>query len=258
MAKLVLNDIQSGYQTADQYNENNRLIEEALENTVSRDGTTPNTLLADIDANSNSINNVLTTRTQVLYINGQQATVGAIGEKGEQGDPGADGVDGIDGIDGTDGIDGVTGVVVQVVNSQTPILATTTNPFSFDNVIPTDSEGAYIMSTSVIPTHASNLLRIDVVANLSNSNSGQNISIGLFQDGVTDALSCVTSTEVGGGDMVNLVLTYWMTAGTTNGMNFVAYGGADGVGTTTFNGVSGDERHGGVMASSITITEYMV
>lgn len=58
MAKLTLTDITSGYQTAAAYNANNALIEAALENTLSRDGTTPNTMSANLDMNSNKITNV--------------------------------------------------------------------------------------------------------------------------------------------------------------------------------------------------------
>ena len=42
MAKLTLTDIVSGYASTTQYNANNSLIETAIENTLSRDGTTPN------------------------------------------------------------------------------------------------------------------------------------------------------------------------------------------------------------------------
>lgn len=41
-----------------QLNSNNTLIEAALENTLSRDGTTPNTMSADLDMNSNQILNL--------------------------------------------------------------------------------------------------------------------------------------------------------------------------------------------------------
>jgi hypothetical protein len=58
MSKLTLNDIVSGYGTASLYNANNTLIEAALENTLSRDGTTPNTMGAALDMNSNKINNL--------------------------------------------------------------------------------------------------------------------------------------------------------------------------------------------------------
>lgn len=58
MAKLTLTDITSGYQSTTVYNANNTLIETALENTLSRDGTTPNTMSANLDLNSNKIVNV--------------------------------------------------------------------------------------------------------------------------------------------------------------------------------------------------------
>lgn len=58
MAKLTLNDIVSGYGTAALYNANNTLIETALENTLSRDGTSPNTMSANLDMNSNKVVNL--------------------------------------------------------------------------------------------------------------------------------------------------------------------------------------------------------
>ena len=58
MAKLTLTDITSGYQLASAYNANNTLIEEALENTLSRDGTLPNAMGADLDMNSFQIINL--------------------------------------------------------------------------------------------------------------------------------------------------------------------------------------------------------
>ena len=58
MAKLTLNDITSGYGTAALYNANNTLIEAALENTLSRDGTSPNAMTADFDAGGYEVTNV--------------------------------------------------------------------------------------------------------------------------------------------------------------------------------------------------------
>lgn len=58
MAKITLQDITSGYNLATAYNENNDLIEEAIENTLSRDGSTPNQMEAQIDMNSHRIINL--------------------------------------------------------------------------------------------------------------------------------------------------------------------------------------------------------
>lgn len=59
MAKLTLTDIIAGYGSAAAQNANNVLIETALENTLSRDGTTPNSMEADLDMNGYSILNQL-------------------------------------------------------------------------------------------------------------------------------------------------------------------------------------------------------
>lgn len=79
MAKLTLNDITSGYLSADAYNENNALIEAVIDNTLSRDGTTPNTMSADFDMNSFDINNVAvlnatTGNFSALTLNGSAIT----------------------------------------------------------------------------------------------------------------------------------------------------------------------------------------
>lgn len=58
MAKLSLTDIAAGYALITTINANNTLLETALENTLSRDGTTPNTMSADLDMNSQDINNL--------------------------------------------------------------------------------------------------------------------------------------------------------------------------------------------------------
>lgn len=58
MAKLTLNNVTSGYGTATRVNANNTLIETAIENTLSRDGTAPNTMSAVLDMNSNRVVNV--------------------------------------------------------------------------------------------------------------------------------------------------------------------------------------------------------
>ena len=58
MAKITLADMTSGYQSTSLYNSNNELIEAAIENTLSRDGTTPNMMEADLDMNSNRITNL--------------------------------------------------------------------------------------------------------------------------------------------------------------------------------------------------------
>lgn len=58
MAKLTLDDIASGYGSSTKHNSNNDKIETALENTLSRDGTGPNEMEANLDMNSYRILNL--------------------------------------------------------------------------------------------------------------------------------------------------------------------------------------------------------
>lgn len=60
MAKLTLTDIANGFSTSTVHrlNANNDAIEAALEKTLSRDGTSPNEMEADLDMNSNQILNL--------------------------------------------------------------------------------------------------------------------------------------------------------------------------------------------------------
>lgn len=51
MAKLTLTDVASGYASTTAVNANNALIEAAFENTLSRDGTSPNQMGANLDMN---------------------------------------------------------------------------------------------------------------------------------------------------------------------------------------------------------------
>lgn len=60
MTKITLDSIASGNADIDLLNANFATIVTAIDNTVSRDGSTPNTMNADLDLNSNSILNLAT------------------------------------------------------------------------------------------------------------------------------------------------------------------------------------------------------
>lgn len=62
------------YLSAPQINEAFRSIEEAFENTVSRDGSTPNTMSADLDMNSNDVINVGTVYVDQINVDGVNIT----------------------------------------------------------------------------------------------------------------------------------------------------------------------------------------
>ena len=59
MSKVTLNDIASGFASIAALNANFSAIEDAIDNTLSRDGTTPNQMNADLDMNGHRILNSL-------------------------------------------------------------------------------------------------------------------------------------------------------------------------------------------------------
>lgn len=70
MAKIVLNNVTSGFVSTAALNTAFDAIEVAMENTLSRDGTTPNQMEADLDLNSNDILNVGSLSTTELNVGG--------------------------------------------------------------------------------------------------------------------------------------------------------------------------------------------
>lgn len=58
MSKITLQNLTSGFNSTTKINANNAAIATAFDNTLSRDGTSPNTMLADLDMNSHRIGNL--------------------------------------------------------------------------------------------------------------------------------------------------------------------------------------------------------
>ena len=82
------------------------------------------------------------------------------------------------------------------------------------------------------------------------------VIMGLFQDSTASALTCGARYINGGNEVYPLAFDYEMTAGTTSATTFkVRYGGSD---TTqvALNGNASARRFGGVMATTLTVTEY--
>lgn len=149
----------------------------------------------------------------------------------------------------------LAGSVVKTLNTQTGAVATGTTTIPDDDTIPQNTEGDQYMSLAITPSNASNLLKIDIVANVSAS-AGTYMLGALFQDSTANALACGFGETISGvGWWVPIRFTHYMTAGTTSSTTFKFRAGTDTAATTTFNGRAAGRKYGGVLASSITITE---
>lgn len=68
MAKVTLTDLTGGFGSVDALNANFTAIETAMENTLSRNGTSPNTMTANLDMNGYAILNALATAGDINFI----------------------------------------------------------------------------------------------------------------------------------------------------------------------------------------------
>jgi hypothetical protein len=149
------------------------------------------------------------------------------------------------------------GGMVQVVNVMSGAVATGTTILPLDDTIPQNGEGDEYMTLAITPTNASSKLRIDVVANVSVGTAVRWVSAALFQDATASSLAAASTFFNTGADLTNgqVVFTHYMTSGTTSSTTFKVRAGPNNTATVTFNGRNAGRIFGGVMASSITITE---
>jgi len=148
-----------------------------------------------------------------------------------------------------------SGHIVQVVNTQTGAVATGTTLMVADDTIPQNTEGDQYMTLAITPSNTSNKLLIEVLINLSHATAGGRFIIALFQDSTASAVAAVANHSASAQVTETIILRHYMAAGTTSATTFKVRAGETGSGTTTFNGSGGSRELGGVMASSITITE---
>jgi hypothetical protein len=150
-----------------------------------------------------------------------------------------------------------SGRVVQEVSFETGSVATGTTTMPFDDTIPQNTEGDEYMTLSITPKSATNKLRIDVVLNVATSGTSNTMVVALFQDSAADALATSVAANYAAGAPTTIPLSHTLTSGTTSATTFKVRAGYGGAGTTTLNGSGGTRKLGGVLISSIKITEYV-
>ena len=150
------------------------------------------------------------------------------------------------------------GSTVQVVNVMDSALATGTTVMVYDDTIPQNTEGDEYMTLAIIPTNSSNKLLIEVVISFSNSVGPSGLIAAIFQDSTAGALKSMIQFQSTAAVLGVHTFSHYMSAGTTSSTTFKVRAGGHAAGTTTLNGQGGGRKHGGVLASSITITEIKV
>ena len=146
--------------------------------------------------------------------------------------------------------------VVQEVHTSTGAVATGTTQIRFDDTIPQKTEGDEYMTLAITPTKAGNSLVVQAAFNGSHNNAGTALAAALFLNAESDARDVKAVTVTGVDNPQSIAFPpYVMTAADTSVHTFKVRAGGNQAGTTTFNGTNAIRRYGGVLLSSITITE---
>lgn len=156
--------------------------------------------------------------------------------------------------DGTNWIaQGIT--VLQRVSVETGAVATGGTALPYDDTIPQNTEGDQYMTLAITPVSATSKLVIDTTWIGDCAGTGDVIQVALFQDSTANALASIINDNAIGSLFAPVNFKHIMTSGTTSATTFKVRCGSI-ASTVTFNGSGGARKHGGILASSIVITEY--
>lgn len=149
---------------------------------------------------------------------------------------------------------GFTNAIIQVVESGSTTQSTGTTILPGDTSIPQNTEGDQYLTATIAPKSATNRLLIEVLTYVSHSVADCQMIAALFQDSTAGAISAGVSYTAA-ADTLPVIIRHEMVAGTTSATTFNVRIGSSVAGTTYFNRNSTGDLLGGVLRSSIRITE---
>ena len=168
--------------------------------------------------------------------------------------------DGIRFSDGTVQTTAGGGAVVKVASTMSTATALGSVAIPYDDTIPQISEGTEFMTLSYTPTSAANNLLVQVVLNGAPETGPAEdgaFTVALFRDAVVNALAATSIDSYDSEQAAHAIpLTYVMSAGGTTPITFRVRAGTGSVNNYRFNGIGGTRKLGGVLVSSITVTEF--
>lgn len=140
------------------------------------------------------------------------------------------------------------GTIIQIATNSTAAY-TALSGFNIDDTVPINTDGTEILTLTITPTSAFNILNISFTGWQGNSS----ISVAaLFQDANPNSL-CTTYNGA------NMILNYNMVAGTNSATTFKIRAGGNILGPTAYlNGVLANRLFGGTGIATLTVTEYTV
>ena len=149
------------------------------------------------------------------------------------------------------------GHAIQVQSTKLGTVATGTTLMINDNTIPQNTEGDQFISLAFTPLSAASKLRFEALMFVAHTVATANVVAAIFRDSVADAIAAgnVSCPNANTGYMV--AVNYDMTSPGTSAYTYKLRAGGNAAGTLTVNGWGSTQYFGGVLFSSLTITEYI-
>lgn len=146
------------------------------------------------------------------------------------------------------------GTTVQTIHNSTATIGSTATVIPFDDTIPQNTEGAEVLTATITPTSATNVLIIDVYISIVTLNGYGTVTGALFQDTAASALSASWLYVPAANTGYPMIFSYKMTAGTTSATTFKLRVGPS-TGTAYWLSNTAGRYLGGACMVSIKITE---
>ena len=152
----------------------------------------------------------------------------------------------------------VGGKVVQIVNTQSVAETSGTTVTVYDDTVVTSSEGNQMLSRTITPTHASNLLYIEGVINIGFSASGNNhIVVALFEAASANSIAAWMCNTDSAATSTPISFGYYLVAGGTSEQTYNLRVGCNAAGTIYMNRNGTQTLYAGTATSILKITEIL-
>lgn len=145
--------------------------------------------------------------------------------------------------------------IAQIANTLYVTKSTHTTVIPFDDTIPQNTEGEEVFTLAITPTDADSSLKIDVIVNGAINSNAKNLIVALFRDSTANAIA-VGYVSIGTANYeAQVVISVVVSATSTDETTFKVRVGPNSAATVTVNGSNDSRYFGGVLVSSMTITE---
>lgn len=149
------------------------------------------------------------------------------------------------------------GTVAQFVEAETAAYSTAGTILPVDDTIPQNTEGDEILTVAITPTNASSTLKIEVDVAVQLNVAAGVFACAVFVDTTANAIAARAGTVATTDKPETLIFVHTLSAASTSARTYKVRCGSATATDLKINGDNSTRLFGGVMASSLTVTEVL-